>query len=60
MLAVSTCVLPAGTVAELGATDTTTVAGTVRVALADTEVLETEVAVTVTVSALASGPAGGL
>jgi hypothetical protein len=59
-LAVNTCVLPARTVADWGDTDTATTAGTVMVALADTEVFATEVAAIVTVSALASAPAGGL
>jgi hypothetical protein len=53
-------VLPARTVAEPGDTDTTTVAGTVRVALANTAALETEVAVIVTVSALAGASAGAV
>jgi hypothetical protein len=51
--------LPAGTVAVFGETETT-LAGTVRFALADIEVLETDVAVTVTATSLGGGPGGAL
>jgi hypothetical protein len=58
-VAVNVWLVPAGTVAELGETETT-LAGNVRAALADIEVLETDVAVTVTATSLAGGPAGAL
>jgi hypothetical protein len=57
--AVSTCIVPAGTVAESNDMDTT-LAGTVRVALADIDELATEAAVTVTVISLGGGVEGGL
>ena len=58
-VAVNVWVVPAGTMAELGETDTT-LAGNVRAAVPDIEVLETDVAVTVTATSLGGGPAGAL
>jgi hypothetical protein len=58
-VAVSTWVPPAGTVAVLGDTDTT-LAGTVRVAEPEIDLLETEVAVMVTARSLGGGLAGAL
>jgi hypothetical protein len=62
-VAVNVWLLPAGTVAVPGETETTTLAGaagTVRVALADAELLETDVAVMLTTTSLGGGPAGAL
>jgi hypothetical protein len=58
-VAVNVWLLPAGTVAVPGET-ATTFAGTVAVALADIEVLETDVAVMVTARSLGGGAAGAL
>ena len=58
-MAVSTCELPAGTVAAPGEIDTT-LAGTVTVAVPITVALETAVAVMVTATSLGGGPAGAL
>ena len=58
-VAVKVWLLPAGTVAVPGETETA-LAGTVRVALADIEVLETDVAVTVTTTSVGGGAAGAL
>jgi hypothetical protein len=58
-VAVSTCVPPATTVAVLGDIDTT-LAGTVRVAVADVDLLEREVAAIVTTKSLGGGLAGAV
>ena len=58
-VAVKVWLLPAGTVAVAGET-VTVFAGTVMFALADIEVLETEVAVMVTARSFGGGPAGAL
>ena len=58
-VAVKVWLLPAGTVGVAGET-VTVFAGTVMFALADIEVLETEVAVMVTARSFGGGPAGAL
>jgi hypothetical protein len=58
-LAVSACVVPAGT-NELLSETVTVFAGTVSMAEADADELATDVAVTVTAKSLGGGVAGGL